>query len=239
MYNIFHPHDPVAYRIEPLFDTAVVKEPYLIEHHAGMRLQYQLKKMKVDFQQGIDAMINAANPATWMNKLSAIAAESATAAQNSIAAATSSSSSNGGATGSGGSGSSLLSSWISLASASFGGNGNGSAGSSSNNSTSSNSTSAGASASAASPTSTSATSPTATNSNTSTNTTSSSTTTGTEGSGSSTGWSSMDPDLRGVCLNSERRVDFVLQESPMEHTNSYMSALFSHSSYFENKDLVL
>jgi hypothetical protein len=221
MYNIFHPHDPVAYRIEPLFDTPSVKEPFLIEHHAGMRLQYQLKKMKVDFQQGIDAVLNAANPATWMSKLSAMAVESATAAQSSLVAATAPAVSGG---------SSMLSSWIGLAAASFGGGGAGGP-------------SANAPVSSASPASPAAGSSGSshTSSNGKPNNGDGIAAPGSEGSGhsSSSSWSSMDPELRGVHVNGERRVDFVLQESPMEHTNSYMSALFSHSSYFENKDLVL
>lgn len=51
-------------------------------------------------------------------------------------------------------------------------------------------------------------------------------------------WSSLDDELEGIMANQEKRIDYVLQESTLEVANQYMSALFAHSSYFENKDFL-
>lgn len=37
MFNIFHPYDPVAYRIEPLINPDIKKKPVLIPHHKGRK----------------------------------------------------------------------------------------------------------------------------------------------------------------------------------------------------------
>lgn len=55
IYNIFHPLDPVAYRIEPLLDTDLATvDPYLIDHHRGMRTVYKFKKISSDLSKGIE-----------------------------------------------------------------------------------------------------------------------------------------------------------------------------------------
>ncbi|KAK2718926.1 hypothetical protein QYM36_006067 [Artemia franciscana] len=39
MFNIFHPHDPVAYRVEPLIDPRMAAiPPVLIPHHKGRKI---------------------------------------------------------------------------------------------------------------------------------------------------------------------------------------------------------
>src|SRR5207253_1762109 len=48
-FNIIHPLDPVAYRIEPLLDNRLSQTtPELIEHHAGMRTVYKLRQLHND-----------------------------------------------------------------------------------------------------------------------------------------------------------------------------------------------
>lgn len=36
-FNIYHPYDPVAYRIETLIEPAFDKRPVLIPHHKGRK----------------------------------------------------------------------------------------------------------------------------------------------------------------------------------------------------------
>jgi len=47
IFNIFHPYDPVAYRIEPLLDSRNAEiEPRIMSHwHGGYRFQYQTKRL--------------------------------------------------------------------------------------------------------------------------------------------------------------------------------------------------
>ncbi|XP_073322072.1 triacylglycerol hydrolase DDHD2-like [Pagrus major] len=46
-YNIYHPYDPVAYRIEPMIVSDVDLEPMLIPHHKGRkRMHLELKDLK-------------------------------------------------------------------------------------------------------------------------------------------------------------------------------------------------
>jgi len=47
VFNIFHPYDPVAYRIEPLIDNVNAEfEPRIVTHwNGGFRVQYQTKRM--------------------------------------------------------------------------------------------------------------------------------------------------------------------------------------------------
>jgi DDHD domain len=47
LYNIFHPYDPVAYRIEPLIDACNSDfEPRIVTHwNGGFRVQYQTKRL--------------------------------------------------------------------------------------------------------------------------------------------------------------------------------------------------
>jgi len=37
MLNIFHPFDPVAYRMEPLINPSIKQKPVLIPHHKGRK----------------------------------------------------------------------------------------------------------------------------------------------------------------------------------------------------------
>ena len=47
VFNIFHPYDPVAYRMEPLLDPRNARiEPRIMTHwHGGFRFQYQTKRL--------------------------------------------------------------------------------------------------------------------------------------------------------------------------------------------------
>ncbi|CAF1049147.1 unnamed protein product, partial [Didymodactylos carnosus] len=47
LFNIFHPYDPVAYRIEPLIDPSWTCSPVLMEHHKGRKRMHL--GQKVDF----------------------------------------------------------------------------------------------------------------------------------------------------------------------------------------------
>ncbi|XP_077600392.1 triacylglycerol hydrolase DDHD2-like isoform X4 [Stigmatopora nigra] len=54
-YNIYHPFDPVAYRIEPMIITDVDLEPMLIPHHKGrkrmhLELKDSLTRMSIDLK---------------------------------------------------------------------------------------------------------------------------------------------------------------------------------------------
>ncbi len=47
IYNVFHPLDPVAYRIEPLIQVELqTLKPLLMDHHAGTRIAYQISGIK-------------------------------------------------------------------------------------------------------------------------------------------------------------------------------------------------
>uniref|UniRef100_A0A0X3PB28 DDHD domain-containing protein n=1 Tax=Schistocephalus solidus TaxID=70667 RepID=A0A0X3PB28_SCHSO len=48
-----------------------------------------------------------------------------------------------------------------------------------------------------------------------------------------------DPSLFSSQLNQGRRIDFVLQEGPLESLNDYLFALTSHAVYWESQDCVL
>nr|VZI13253.1 unnamed protein product [Spirometra erinaceieuropaei] len=48
-----------------------------------------------------------------------------------------------------------------------------------------------------------------------------------------------DPNLFSSQLNQGRRIDFVLQEAPLESLNDYLFALTSHAVYWESQDCVL
>ncbi|CAK9299242.1 unnamed protein product [Gordionus sp. m RMFG-2023] len=57
-YNIFHPYDPVAFRIEPLILPFPKLKPVLIPHHKGRKrmhieLRENLNKMRFDFKQSL------------------------------------------------------------------------------------------------------------------------------------------------------------------------------------------
>eukprot|EP01036_Dinobryon_divergens_P037510 gene37510-49091_t len=74
VYNIYHPYDPVAYRIEPLIDENLrTKTPQLIDNHetGGLTFVYQLQhnvdRFSNDVSQGIQKMTHLLKPSTWEN----------------------------------------------------------------------------------------------------------------------------------------------------------------------------
>lgn len=79
-YNIFHPHDPVAYRIEPLLDPALFsKGPVIVVHHkGGLRPHYIIKNVA---NQISDAVSMVLNPVAWWNS-STTSASSATSSSS-------------------------------------------------------------------------------------------------------------------------------------------------------------
>ncbi|XP_026199478.1 phospholipase DDHD2 isoform X2 [Anabas testudineus] len=57
-YNIYHPYDPVAYRIEPMIVSEVELEPMLIPHHKGrkrmhLELKDSLTRMSMDLKNNV------------------------------------------------------------------------------------------------------------------------------------------------------------------------------------------
>ncbi|CAJ1068844.1 phospholipase DDHD2 isoform X3 [Xyrichtys novacula] len=57
-YNIYHPYDPVAYRIEPMIVRDVDLEPMLIPHHKGrkrmhLELKDSLTRMSMDLKNNV------------------------------------------------------------------------------------------------------------------------------------------------------------------------------------------
>ncbi|XP_029916159.1 phospholipase DDHD2 isoform X2 [Myripristis murdjan] len=57
-YNIYHPYDPVAYRIEPMIVSEVDLEPMLIPHHKGrkrmhLELKDSLARMSMDLKNNV------------------------------------------------------------------------------------------------------------------------------------------------------------------------------------------
>uniref|UniRef100_A0A672Y4E1 DDHD domain containing 2 n=1 Tax=Sphaeramia orbicularis TaxID=375764 RepID=A0A672Y4E1_9TELE len=57
-YNIYHPYDPVAYRIEPMIVSEVDLEPMLIPHHKGrkrmhLELKDSLTRMGMDLKNNV------------------------------------------------------------------------------------------------------------------------------------------------------------------------------------------
>ncbi|XP_075955116.1 triacylglycerol hydrolase DDHD2 isoform X1 [Anarhichas minor] len=57
-YNIYHPYDPVAYRLEPMIVTEVDLEPMLIPHHKGrkrmhLELKDSLTRMSMDLKNNV------------------------------------------------------------------------------------------------------------------------------------------------------------------------------------------
>uniref|UniRef100_A0A3Q3JKS4 DDHD domain-containing protein n=1 Tax=Monopterus albus TaxID=43700 RepID=A0A3Q3JKS4_MONAL len=64
-YNIYHPYDPVAYRIEPMIVSDVDLEPMLIPHHKGRkRMHLELKdsftRMSMDLKNNVLGSIRTA-----------------------------------------------------------------------------------------------------------------------------------------------------------------------------------
>ncbi|KAG7250462.1 hypothetical protein CRUP_021262, partial [Coryphaenoides rupestris] len=57
-YNIYHPYDPVAYRIEPMISSEDDLEPMLIPHHKGrkrmhLELRESLTRMSADLKNNV------------------------------------------------------------------------------------------------------------------------------------------------------------------------------------------
>ncbi|XP_049572662.1 phospholipase DDHD2 isoform X2 [Syngnathus scovelli] len=64
-YNIYHPFDPVAYRIEPMIVSEVEFEPMLIPHHKGrkrmhLELKDSLARMSIDLKNNLLGSIRTA-----------------------------------------------------------------------------------------------------------------------------------------------------------------------------------
>lgn len=65
-YNMFHPHDPVAYRIEPLLDPALSsKTPVVVIHHkGGFRAHYMIKNIATQISDTVNIVFN---PSGWFS----------------------------------------------------------------------------------------------------------------------------------------------------------------------------
>ena len=63
-YNLFHPHDPVAYRMEPLLYLSLKDvPPALVPHHDGLvRFNYKLTKLGTKIQDTVSKLFN---PEHW------------------------------------------------------------------------------------------------------------------------------------------------------------------------------
>ncbi|XP_035849544.1 phospholipase DDHD2 isoform X4 [Sander lucioperca] len=64
-YNIYHPYDPVAYRLEPMIVTEVDLEPMLIPHHKGrkrmhLELKDSLTRMGMDLKNNVWGLLRTA-----------------------------------------------------------------------------------------------------------------------------------------------------------------------------------
>lgn len=64
MYNIFHPFDPVAYRIEPLVNKSITCNAVMIPHHTGrkrfhLELKDNIAKMGADFKNTISQSMSS------------------------------------------------------------------------------------------------------------------------------------------------------------------------------------
>ncbi|XP_021092465.1 phospholipase DDHD2 isoform X4 [Heterocephalus glaber] len=55
-FNIYHPFDPVAYRIEPMVAPGVEFEPMLIPHHKGRKRMHLGKSIKLELREGLTRM---------------------------------------------------------------------------------------------------------------------------------------------------------------------------------------
>ena len=64
-YNIFHPYDPIAYRLEPLINSSLTNiNPVLIPHHKGRkRMHLEVKEMMYRLGSDVKQMIYD----TWSN----------------------------------------------------------------------------------------------------------------------------------------------------------------------------
>lgn len=55
LFNIFHPYDPIAYRIEPMIDPSFTDiKPVLVPHHKGRkRMHLEIRENLADFKQKV------------------------------------------------------------------------------------------------------------------------------------------------------------------------------------------
>ena len=85
-YNIFHPFDPVAYRLEPAFDPAYAgRPPVVVPHHAGgVRMHVQLQNTLGDSMASTIKL--ATNAAAWIAGGIAVEDEAAAAGADGAAA---------------------------------------------------------------------------------------------------------------------------------------------------------
>ncbi|EDO37134.1 predicted protein [Nematostella vectensis] len=66
VFNIFHPFDPVAYRLEPLVDSTFVKDPIMIKHHKGRkRMHLELRDNLSRFGATLKASLIESVKNTW------------------------------------------------------------------------------------------------------------------------------------------------------------------------------
>uniref|UniRef100_A0A1I8H412 DDHD domain-containing protein n=1 Tax=Macrostomum lignano TaxID=282301 RepID=A0A1I8H412_9PLAT len=155
LFNIFHPFDPIAYRLEPLL-SRYPAEPFLIPHHKGRkRMHLQLRDSLTRVGTGLRHRLVSGLRATWSGLQSFAAAHSQQQRQR-------------------------------------------------QQSTEEDDPS--------------------------------------EDSSAASVDSSLDGSVEDSCdsaLNSGRRLDYVLQEAPIEAFNDYLFALTSHACYWASEDTVL
>ncbi|KAG8198312.1 hypothetical protein JTE90_021563 [Oedothorax gibbosus] len=66
LYHIFHPYDPVAFRIEPLIDPEFSEKPVLIPHHKGRkRLHLEIRENVAKFASEIKQKVTETMRFTW------------------------------------------------------------------------------------------------------------------------------------------------------------------------------
>uniref|UniRef100_T1JH84 DDHD domain-containing protein n=1 Tax=Strigamia maritima TaxID=126957 RepID=T1JH84_STRMM len=65
-FNIFHPFDPVAYRMEPLVDPTFTAKPVLIPHHKGRkRMHLEIKESLARVGSDLKQMLMDSFKSTW------------------------------------------------------------------------------------------------------------------------------------------------------------------------------
>jgi hypothetical protein len=79
LFNVFHPHDAIAYRIEPLVDARMKDlEPVTVAHRGGHRVHVALRKSVLEIKNAI-AMFGE-----WINKPAASSSPNAPASQTPV-----------------------------------------------------------------------------------------------------------------------------------------------------------
>ena len=66
-FNLFHPHDPCAYRIEPVLQASLKEvPPALVPHHDGkLRINYKMKSLQTKISDAFGKLIN---PKEWFTE---------------------------------------------------------------------------------------------------------------------------------------------------------------------------